>query len=90
MEVWYSLDNIVSQKQKPRSVFFVFVLWPSEPIAKQEINKERGDSSPALLFIELKASGMTGITNSANHAVYLFLVRLKKQFSLLTVAFTSG
>ncbi len=49
-----------------------------------------GDSSPALLFIELKASGMTGITNSANRAVYLFSVCIKKRLSLLTVSFTKG
>lgn len=52
---------------------------------RQEINEERKDSSPAVLFIELKASGMTGITNSANDAAYLFLVCIMKQFSLLAV-----
>lgn len=31
-------------------------------VHRQEINKGRGDSGQALLFIELKASGMTGIT----------------------------
>lgn len=82
--------HTMSRRQLPSSVFFVFMLWSSESIERQEINNERGDWSPALLFIEPKASGMTGITNSADHAAYLFTVCIKKQLRLLTVSFAEA
>lgn len=69
---------------------FLLSLFFASAIKRQEISEESGDSSPALLFIELKASGMTGITNSANHAVHLFSVCIKEQLSLLTVSLTTG
>lgn len=76
----------VSQKQMPGSVFFMFLLWPSQSVETGN-PKGRGDRSGALLFIETKASGMTGITNSANRAAYLFCMCIKKLLSLQTVSF---
>lgn len=85
---FYFLWHVVSWEQIPR--FFCCLCFCALAIKRQEINKESGDSSPALLFIELKASGMTGITNSANHAVDLFSVCIKEQLSLLSVSLTTG
>lgn len=60
------------------------LLWPPQSLEGQEINKGRGDSTPALLFIVPKAPGMRGIANSANQAVYLFCVH-EEQLCLRTV-----
>lgn len=77
----------MSREQIPSSVF----CFCSFAIRGYRETGNQGDEglNPTLMFIELKASGMTGITNSANHAAYLFSMCIKMWLSVLTL-FTKG
>lgn len=90
--VSYFLDILYSVTEaNTKFCFLCFWALAIVSIVRQEINKGRADSSPALLFIELKASGMTGITNSSNQLfIYSQCASRSSSVSLLTVSSTKG
>lgn len=77
---------MIRRKQIPSCVFFVSVRWPSQFRERQEIEEGSEDSSPALLFMELKGCGMTGITNSTNHAAHLLCACIRSSSADFTRA----